>query len=359
MRDPRSDCGSRARRRRSRKADRGGRSHSWRFGADCARPLLSISVFRATSRPLGGTCRRRTSTVLTRPEPIARALESTAWTRSSAADCRHRLYLIDGAPGTGKTTLALQFLLAGAAHGESGLYVTLSESREELGQVAESHGWSLDGIDVFELPVEDADDGERRGIHIFHPAEVELQVRDRPLFGAVEKSGRPARRARLALRDAPPRARPAPLPPSDPRAQAVLRRARLHRAPARRQDGARGRPAAAQPRARRRPARACRTRVRRGAAPTAGDEAARAPLPGRLPRFPHLHRRSRGVSAHRTPRRDSHEGDRPPLAERLARARRTARWWTAERYEPARHRAGGDGQVRPLHAVRVRRGDAW
>jgi circadian clock protein KaiC len=65
-----------------------------------------------------------------------------------------RLYLVDGAPGTGKTTLALQFLLAGTARGESGLYVTLSESQEELGQVAASPGWSLDGIDIVELPTE-------------------------------------------------------------------------------------------------------------------------------------------------------------------------------------------------------------
>ena len=56
----------------------------------------------------------------------------------------NRLYLLTGEPGTGKTTLALQFLLAGAARGERGLYVTLSESREELEEAAASHGWSLD-----------------------------------------------------------------------------------------------------------------------------------------------------------------------------------------------------------------------
>ena len=66
----------------------------------------------------------------------------------------NHLYLIDGEPGTGKTTLALQFLLEGTEHGERGLYVTLSESREELSQVAASHGWTLDEIDVFELAEE-------------------------------------------------------------------------------------------------------------------------------------------------------------------------------------------------------------
>jgi len=98
-----------------------------------------------------------------------------------------RTYLIDGAPGTGKTTLALQFLLAGKARGEAGLYVTLSESEEELEQVATSHGWSLDGIDVVELPTGDAD-AEGEAYTIFHPAEVELQVVVDRMFSVVERS---------------------------------------------------------------------------------------------------------------------------------------------------------------------------
>ena len=106
-----------------------------------------------------------------------------------------RLYLLDGSPGTGKTTLALQFLLAGVARGEPGLYVTLSENREELNEVAVSHGWTLDGIELFELPSEDAD-AAREAYTLFHPAEVELQeVIDR-MFGAVERS-----RARLVVLD--------------------------------------------------------------------------------------------------------------------------------------------------------------
>src|SRR4051794_34486296 len=63
----------------------------------------------------------------------------------------NRVYLVEGTPGSGKTTLALQYLLEGRKNGETGLYVTLSETREELVAAAESHGWSLEGIGIFEL----------------------------------------------------------------------------------------------------------------------------------------------------------------------------------------------------------------
>ena len=62
-----------------------------------------------------------------------------------------RIHLIEGTPGAGKTTLGLQFLLEGRAQGDTCLYITLSESREELFHVASTHGWSLDGIEIFEL----------------------------------------------------------------------------------------------------------------------------------------------------------------------------------------------------------------
>lgn len=98
---------------------------------------------------------------------------------------RNRLYLIDGEPGTGKTTLALQFLLEGARRGEAGLYVTLSETREELNAVAMSHNWTLDSIDVYELAApEDADEAYT----LFHPAEVELQQTVDAVFKAVAES---------------------------------------------------------------------------------------------------------------------------------------------------------------------------
>ena len=85
-----------------------------------------------------------------------------------------RLYLIEGTPGTGKTTLALQFLLEGSKKGETGLYVTLSESEKELRVVAARHGWSLDGLSIFELIPPEASLDPDHEQTLFHPAELEL-----------------------------------------------------------------------------------------------------------------------------------------------------------------------------------------
>lgn len=87
---------------------------------------------------------------------------------------RDRMYLIEGMPGTGKTTLALQFLLEGARQGEAGLYVTLSETKFELEEIANSHGWSLDGIEIHELVDTNSPDTTRMQYTMFEPAEVEL-----------------------------------------------------------------------------------------------------------------------------------------------------------------------------------------
>src|SRR5580765_2977587 len=76
---------------------------------------------------------------------------------------RGRLFLLEGSPGTGKTTIATQFLMAGAAAGERALYITLSETEDELRSGATSHGWLLDGIDIFELvPPESLLDDEQQ-----------------------------------------------------------------------------------------------------------------------------------------------------------------------------------------------------
>jgi circadian clock protein KaiC len=65
---------------------------------------------------------------------------------------RNRLHLLEGSPGTGKTTIALQFLLAGAKSGEAGIYVSLAETEGELRDGAKSHGWEIgEGIEIFEL----------------------------------------------------------------------------------------------------------------------------------------------------------------------------------------------------------------
>jgi len=87
---------------------------------------------------------------------------------------RSRLYLLEGSPGTGKTTLAMQFLLAAAGRGEPVLYVTLSESEEELRAVALSHGWNLDGINIHELTPSSETIEPDEQYTMFHASEVEL-----------------------------------------------------------------------------------------------------------------------------------------------------------------------------------------
>lgn len=86
----------------------------------------------------------------------------------------NHLYLLEGDPGTGKTTVALHFLMEGARRGEKGLYVTLSESKDELLGVAASHGWSLDGVTIYEMAAPGEEVQPEAQYTVFHPAEVEL-----------------------------------------------------------------------------------------------------------------------------------------------------------------------------------------
>src|SRR6185436_10004646 len=99
-----------------------------------------------------------------------------------------RVYLISGDPGVGKTTLAIQFLLEGVRQGESVLYITLSESRDEVDSVAKSHGWNMEGISVFEITelqsLQAAEEGDN---YVFHADEVELSEIMNSLLKEVER----------------------------------------------------------------------------------------------------------------------------------------------------------------------------
>lgn len=101
---------------------------------------------------------------------------------------KDRLHLIEGAPGTGKTTFAVRFLLEGVASGERCLYVTLSESVEELNTSAAAHGWSLDGIDLFELV----------------PSEAEVESQQTVLFPAEAEFGDTMRRIAERIQETDP-----------------------------------------------------------------------------------------------------------------------------------------------------------
>lgn len=97
-------------------------------------------------------------------------------------------FLIEGEPGSGKTTLGLQYLMAGAKNGEKALYVTLSESKAEIEQVARSHRWCLDGVAIFEYtPTEESLQPEDQ-YSAFHPSEIEFQDTTRTILKQVEET---------------------------------------------------------------------------------------------------------------------------------------------------------------------------
>lgn len=98
-----------------------------------------------------------------------------------------RLYLIDGDPGAGKTTLGLQFLLAGVKNNEKVLYVTLSETKKEVEAVAHSHGWDISKVEIFELRSAAEIEVDNQNT-FFHPSEIELGETTKAILDVIKKS---------------------------------------------------------------------------------------------------------------------------------------------------------------------------
>jgi circadian clock protein KaiC len=129
-------------------------------------------------------------------EPLAGKAKTGIWGLDdilSGGFSRGHLFLVEGAPGTGKTTVALQFLLEGTRAGEKCLYITLSETERELRDGAASHGWTLgEGIVVFELlPPESLLDSEQQQ-SLLYSSDLELGETTKQIFEAVERH-RPSR----------------------------------------------------------------------------------------------------------------------------------------------------------------------
>jgi circadian clock protein KaiC len=99
----------------------------------------------------------------------------------------YRLYLVEGDPGSGKTTLALQYLLEGARRNEAGVYVTLSETKQELLAVAASHGWALGGLEIVELVAQEQELDPDNQYTMFQPSEVQLGETTKAILAEVER----------------------------------------------------------------------------------------------------------------------------------------------------------------------------
>ena len=100
---------------------------------------------------------------------------------------KNRLYLVEGGAGAGKTTLALQFLLDVIGRKEPVLYVVTAETKDEVGQAASSHGWTLDGVEVLELQTPEGNADADEQYTVFHPSEVQLDEVTKALLEAVDR----------------------------------------------------------------------------------------------------------------------------------------------------------------------------
>src|ERR1700688_2564380 len=129
-------------------------------------------------------------------QPVAGKARTGIWGLDnilSGGFSRGHVFLVEGAPGTGKTTVALQFLMEGAKAGERCLYITLSETERELRDGAASHGWALEnGVEVFDLlPPESLLDSEQQQ-SLLYSSDLELGETTKQIFEAVERA-RPSR----------------------------------------------------------------------------------------------------------------------------------------------------------------------
>ena len=234
-------------------------------------------------------------------EPIAGKAKTGIWGLDnilSGGFSRGHVFLVEGAPGTGKTTIALQFLLEGARAGEKCLYITLSETERELRDGAASHGWTLGrDIEVFELlPPESLLDSEQQQ-SLLYSSDLELGETTKQIFEAVERYQAEPGGARQPVRDQAAGAEFAALSAADSGDQALFREVRLDGDAARRSHRRCRRQDRAQRRAWRVPSRRTGAGLWRGTAARAHHQISRREIPRRLSRCHHHDRRPECVSA--------------------------------------------------------------
>ena len=135
---------------------------------------------------------------------------------------KNRLYLLQGNPGTGKTTIGLQFLLDGEQKGETGLYITLSESKEELIAVGKSHGWDLEKLNIFDLTISGDTLRDDSRYTVFHPSEVELDETTKAILERGRTHQPDAHRVRFAFGNADAGKRTASFSPADTRSETIF-----------------------------------------------------------------------------------------------------------------------------------------
>ena len=151
-----------------------------------------------------------------------------------------RLFLLEGRPGTGKTTLALQFLLEGARTGEKGLYITLSETEQELRDGAASHGWTIgDDVEIFELAPPESLLDEDQQQSLLYSSDLELGETTKRIFEAIDPGGAGEGRAGQPVRDPSAGAELTAVPAADSRPQALFQPPGRNRPAARRHDDGR------------------------------------------------------------------------------------------------------------------------